>query len=118
MLFHIDIKGDRLPPGTVCLTYDDGPGPRTEDLAACLSCRGIAATFFVIGRHAEQRRNVLGRLRDWGHLIGNHTYSHPGLVRLAVGIEGIDDILADLELGFAAARAHAGSGDPHAVAAF
>ena len=41
----------------------------------------------------------------------------PGLVRLAVGIEGIDDILADLELGFAAAaRTHAG--DPHAVAAF
>jgi len=45
----------------------------------------------------------------------------PGLVRLAVGIEGIDDILADLELGFTAARrcggATAGSGDPHAVAA-
>ncbi|HZU48993.1 MAG TPA: bifunctional o-acetylhomoserine/o-acetylserine sulfhydrylase [Mycobacterium sp.] len=43
----------------------------------------------------------------------------PGLVRLAVGIEGIDDILADLELGFAAARAYRDSaGDPHAVAAF
>ena len=46
----------------------------------------------------------------------------PGLVRLAVGIEGIDDILADLELGFAAARKYGGatasSGDPHAVAAF
>ena len=42
----------------------------------------------------------------------------PGLVRLAVGIEGIGDILADLELGFAAARKYAGSGDPHAVAAF
>ncbi|HEY2451017.1 MAG TPA: PLP-dependent transferase, partial [Mycobacterium sp.] len=49
----------------------------------------------------------------------------PGLVRLAVGIEGIHDILADLELGFAAARKYGGasksgadSGDPHAVAAF
>ncbi|WP_142281687.1 bifunctional o-acetylhomoserine/o-acetylserine sulfhydrylase [Mycobacterium kyorinense] len=42
----------------------------------------------------------------------------PGLVRLAVGIEGIDDILADLELGFAAARAHRDSADPQAVAAF
>jgi O-acetylhomoserine (thiol)-lyase len=40
----------------------------------------------------------------------------PGLVRLAVGIEGIDDILADLELGFGAAHTYAG--DPHAVAAF
>ncbi len=34
----------------------------------------------------------------------------PGLIRLAVGIEGIEDILADLEQGFAAARAFAGSG--------
>jgi O-acetylhomoserine (thiol)-lyase len=43
----------------------------------------------------------------------------PGLVRLAVGIEGIDDILADLELGFAAARKiGAGAADPQAVAAF
>jgi O-acetylhomoserine (thiol)-lyase len=53
----------------------------------------------------------------------------PGLVRLAVGLEGIDDILADLELGFAAAAEVGGAGapqarggephsDPHAVAAF
>ncbi|OBI45552.1 bifunctional o-acetylhomoserine/o-acetylserine sulfhydrylase [Mycobacterium sp. E796] len=43
----------------------------------------------------------------------------PGLVRLAVGIEGIDDILADLELGFAAARKiGVGAADPQAVAAF
>ena len=44
----------------------------------------------------------------------------PGLVRLAVGLEGIDDILADLERGFAAARslADADASDPRAVAAF
>jgi O-acetylhomoserine (thiol)-lyase len=44
----------------------------------------------------------------------------PGLVRLAVGLEGIDDILADLECGFAAATSLAGAdaSDPRAVAAF
>lgn len=42
----------------------------------------------------------------------------PGLVRLAVGIEGIDDILADLEQGFAAAKPFAAKTDPHAVASF
>ncbi|WP_343576035.1 bifunctional o-acetylhomoserine/o-acetylserine sulfhydrylase [Mycobacterium sp.] len=42
----------------------------------------------------------------------------PGLVRLAVGIEGIDDIVADLELGFAAAQRYAGAADPHAAAVF
>ncbi|HEX7321471.1 MAG TPA: bifunctional o-acetylhomoserine/o-acetylserine sulfhydrylase [Mycobacterium sp.] len=42
----------------------------------------------------------------------------PGLVRLSVGIEGIDDILADLELGFAAARAkQTGEDNPHVLAA-
>ena len=44
----------------------------------------------------------------------------PGLVRLAVGLEGIDDILADLERGFAAAKSLSGAdaADPRAVAAF
>ena len=42
----------------------------------------------------------------------------PGLVRLAVGIEGIDDILADLERGFAAATKARTASDAHAVAAF
>ena len=42
----------------------------------------------------------------------------PGLVRLAVGLEGIDDIIADLEQGFAAAAVHGAKADPQAVAAF
>jgi peptidoglycan/xylan/chitin deacetylase (PgdA/CDA1 family) len=92
MFFHADIKGDDLPRGALCLTYDDGPGatngdgpgPRTAELADYLADRGVAATFFVIGRHAERHREVLARLRDGGHLIGNHTYSHPGLVSLAL----------------------------------
>jgi peptidoglycan/xylan/chitin deacetylase (PgdA/CDA1 family) len=93
MFFDQDIKGDRLPPGTLCLTYDDGPGetpgdsdgpgPRTSELGRYLHDQGIAATFFVIGRHAEAHRETLARLRDWGHLVGNHTYSHPGLVPFA-----------------------------------
>src|SRR5690349_9165967 len=91
MFFDLDIKGDRLPPKTVCLTYDDGPGatagsgpgPKTEALAHFLHEEGIQATFFVIGAHAEEHRDLLARLRDWGHLLGNHTFGHPGLVSLA-----------------------------------
>jgi peptidoglycan/xylan/chitin deacetylase (PgdA/CDA1 family) len=102
MFFHIDIRGDGLPPRTVCLTYDDGPGattgdgpgPRTGELGAYLGSRGIPATFFVIGRHAERHPDLLGRLRDWGHLIGNHTYSHPGLVRLAATGGDVSDEIA------------------------
>lgn len=83
MFYHRDLKGDGLPRGTVCLTYDDGPGPDTPELGRYLCTEGIAATFFVMGQHAEPRRDLLAQLRDWGHLLGNHTYSHPGLVALA-----------------------------------
>jgi peptidoglycan/xylan/chitin deacetylase (PgdA/CDA1 family) len=91
MFHHQDIKGNRLPRGTVCLTYDDGPGatdgdgsgPHTMELGRYLFEQQIQATFFVVGRHAESHRDILAHLRDWGHLVGNHTYSHPGLVSLA-----------------------------------
>jgi peptidoglycan/xylan/chitin deacetylase (PgdA/CDA1 family) len=83
MFSHADIKGDRLPPKTLCLTYDDGPGPDTAELGRFLFTEGIGATFFVLGRHAARRQATLRKVHRWGHLIGNHTYSHPGLLRLA-----------------------------------
>jgi peptidoglycan/xylan/chitin deacetylase (PgdA/CDA1 family) len=91
MFFDLDIKGDRLPPKTLCLTYDDGPGeterlgpgPQTRALGRFLFEQGIPATFFVLGRHAEPLPDLLQQLQAWGHLVGNHTYDHPGLVALA-----------------------------------
>jgi peptidoglycan/xylan/chitin deacetylase (PgdA/CDA1 family) len=90
MFFHDDIKADRLPLGTVCLTYDDGPGttagdspgPRTAELGRYLFEEGISATFFAIGRHAEQHPDVVRQLHHWGHAVGNHTHTHPGLMTL------------------------------------
>jgi peptidoglycan/xylan/chitin deacetylase (PgdA/CDA1 family) len=93
LFFDHDLKGDNLPPKTLCLTYDDGPGADTLELGRYLFEEGIPATFFVIGRHAEERREVLPRLRDCGHRIGNHTWSHPGLVALAeVGGDLVSEI--------------------------
>src|SRR3954447_25608273 len=91
MFFDLDIKADRLPPKTICLTYDDGPGetpgpgpgPRTRALGRYLCEQGIQATFFMLGRHVEAYPNIPHELRECGHLVGNHTYSHPGLVALA-----------------------------------
>lgn len=93
MFFDHDLKGNDLPPKTLCLTYDDGPGADTLQLGRYLFEEGIPATFFVVGRHAEERREVLPRLRDWGHRIGNHTWSHPGLVALA---EAGGDVVSEI----------------------
>src|SRR5579871_4277144 len=94
MFSDCDIKGSQLPTKTLCLTYDDGPGPHTAELGRYLFEQGIQAAFFVIGRHAEHQQATLRHLRNWGHLIGNHTYSHPGLVALA---ESGGDVVGEVE---------------------
>lgn len=61
----------------VALTFDDGPHPYyTEQLLDGLKERGVHATFFVTGEHAELHPEVIARMQEEGHLIGNHTYSH------------------------------------------
>ena len=65
----------------VALTFDDGPGAWTEPILDLLSEHGARATFFVIGSACEARADVLGRIVDEGHEVGNHTWSHPWLAR-------------------------------------
>jgi len=89
MFFETDIIGDRLPPGTLCFTYDDGPGqsegseedpgPRTAELGVFLQSQGVPATFFAVGKFATEFGTILSGLRTLGHLVANHTYDHPSL---------------------------------------
>ncbi len=61
----------------IALTFDDGPHPYyTEQLLDGLKERGVKATFFVTGEHAKLHADVIKRMSEDGHLIGNHTYSH------------------------------------------
>lgn len=61
----------------IALTFDDGPHPYyTEQLLDGLRERDVKATFFVLGKHAEQYPELVERMSDEGHLVGNHTYSH------------------------------------------
>lgn len=61
----------------IALTFDDGPHPYyTEQLLDGLKERDVKATFFVLGKHAEQYPELVERMSEEGHLIGNHTYSH------------------------------------------
>ncbi|MDE7133020.1 MAG: polysaccharide deacetylase family protein [Lachnospiraceae bacterium] len=66
----------------IAITFDDGPHPYyTEQLLDGLKEREVKATFFVTGKHVEQYPELIERMYEEGHLIGNHTYSHLQLNR-------------------------------------
>lgn len=61
----------------VALTFDDGPHPvYTERLLDGLKKRNVKATFFLIGKSADKYPELVKRMAEEGHLIGNHTMDH------------------------------------------
>jgi peptidoglycan-N-acetylglucosamine deacetylase len=73
----------------LALTYDDGPNdPYTLRLLEVLAKHNVRATFFLIGRYVRQRSDIARELMKAGHVIGNHTFTHPLLIfKAARGIE-------------------------------
>lgn len=73
------VAGDN--PDEIALTYDDGPNERfTPRLLDILAQLGVRASFFLIGRHAARRPHLVRAIHRAGHLIGNHTMTHPVLL--------------------------------------
>jgi peptidoglycan/xylan/chitin deacetylase (PgdA/CDA1 family) len=69
-------------PEEVALTFDDGPNPTcTPYLLDLLGRYGVRAAFFVIGQFAARERALVQRAHEEGHLIANHTWTHPNLFR-------------------------------------
>ncbi|AWB46792.1 polysaccharide deacetylase [Paenibacillus sp. CAA11] len=60
----------------VYLTFDDGPSKLTSQVLDILEEKKIGATFFVLGQMAKQSPEVIRRIADEGHAIGNHTFNH------------------------------------------
>ena len=61
----------------VALTFDDGPDPiHTPRILDILEENNIKATFFLIGSNIETYPELVKRIYDEGHIIGNHTFSH------------------------------------------
>lgn len=68
-------------PGLIALTYDDGPNdPHTQHLLDVLAEHQVKATFFLIGKYVRQRPDLVRAIHSAGHVIGNHTESHPSLI--------------------------------------
>jgi peptidoglycan/xylan/chitin deacetylase (PgdA/CDA1 family) len=62
----------------IALTYDDGPNdPHTLNLLDVLAKHNVRATFFMIGRYVQQRPDIARTVAQAGHIIGNHTFTHP-----------------------------------------
>lgn len=64
----------------VALTFDDGPNDAaTPQLLDVLARHGVRATFFNMGNFARERPEIVRQAVAAGHLVGNHTMSHPRL---------------------------------------
>lgn len=67
----------------VALTFDDGPTPTYMDsILALLRREQVRATFFVIGANLQRNPELGRKIAAAGHVLGNHTWSHPRMVGL------------------------------------
>jgi cellulose synthase/poly-beta-1,6-N-acetylglucosamine synthase-like glycosyltransferase/peptidoglycan/xylan/chitin deacetylase (PgdA/CDA1 family)/spore germination protein YaaH len=77
-------KCGRTDPHKLALTFDDGPDPTwTPQVLDVLRENHVQGTFFVVGERAEDAPDLVRREFAEGHLLGNHTYTHPHLGRIS-----------------------------------
>lgn len=81
------------PPKVLYLTFDDGPSQYTQGVLDVLARHDAKATFFVLGRQANGRSDLLHAMYAAGHGIASHTYNHPSLP--AVSRARFDSEVAD-----------------------
>lgn len=90
----------------IAITFDDGPHlDNTPQVLEILAAHNALATFFVNGKNVrtDAHRELLGRMRDAGHIIGNHSQNHENLKTLSAAkvkteIEATHQILLDLDV--------------------
>jgi len=74
------VVGVDTPERVAAITFDDGPHPRwTPAILDVLAKHDALGTFFVLGRNVADNPDLARRMIDEGHILGNHTYSHPCL---------------------------------------
>ncbi|MER6140874.1 bifunctional polysaccharide deacetylase/glycosyltransferase family 2 protein [Streptomyces sparsogenes] len=91
-----------IPARTIALTFDDGPDPRwTPKILKVLRDHDVPATFFVLGQMVVREPALVRRMRDAGHEIGVHTFTHPDLAYQTH--DRVDRELAQTQLALAGA---------------
>ncbi|HEX9159581.1 MAG TPA: polysaccharide deacetylase family protein [Rhizomicrobium sp.] len=72
-IYHSGLRGTH----TIALTFDDGPNRYTPEVLDALKNLNVKATFFIVGKMAHAHPDILARLADEGHLLANHSATHP-----------------------------------------
>ena len=95
-----------LQPRRVALTFDDGPLPKySNQILDILAAHCAKATFFLVGRQANDNPEGVRKVRDAGHTVATHSQNHPtGMDRLP-----LDRSRQEIEQGIASVTA-AGNG--------
>lgn len=79
-----NLAAQHMEAPRVALTFDDGPNSEhTKTLLDGLKKRGVKASFFLMGKNIEGNEDLVKRMHDEGHLIGNHTFDHVQLNKLS-----------------------------------
>jgi len=91
----------------VALTFDDGPAAHTEHIVNLLEYHNARATFFVIGRRINSRRDIVIRAHELGNEIANHLFHHQIMTVMTEA-----EILQDVRAGSAAISAVIGYSPP------
>lgn len=78
-LFLGDTRGKIL-----YLTFDNGyENGHTIQILDVLKAKKVPATFFVTGHYVKDQPDLIKRMVDEGHIIGNHSYNHPDMTRIS-----------------------------------
>lgn len=82
----------------IAITFDDGPGPATEEILAILNKYNVKAAFFMLGSNVDKRPAMAKEVLAQGHEIGNHSYKHVNLYKYKKTIPS-DILYQDLSQG-------------------
>ena len=68
----------------IYITFDAGfENGNTEAILEALKKHGVKATFFLVGNYLETQPELVKRIAEEGHIVANHTYSHPDMSKIA-----------------------------------
>lgn len=75
------IRAEAAGQKLAAITFDDGPGPYTDNLLDELAKRNVPVTFFMVGYRAAKYPGIVQKAYEAGHQIASHTYDHPSLTK-------------------------------------